>query len=95
MKIDDARSTTPTSSIGPVKRTAQRGPGDPPPDEPDGATVALSEGAAFVRQLAAEAEPFGEPRTELVEQTRAQLEDGSFGKDIDRDVMLSSLLADL
>ena len=59
------------------------------------ARVSLSSDAAFVGELLADAGGIGDVRTDMVEQVRGAINDGSFESSVDMDKVVDSLLADL
>lgn len=63
--------------------------------EQPAARVALSPEAGFISSLRESAADPTEVRTELVDDMRAQIRNGTFEQSVDMDQMINSLLADL
>jgi len=81
-------------SIGSVKSTSAPSEAGRSANSSGATTVSMSSDAAWIESLRAESQKLGPIRSEVVAETRAQLNAGTFEQSVDLDSLVDSLLAD-
>ena len=85
----------PIHAVYGTQGSARRGATQANPGSGPAAQVQLSQDASWISALREEARSEGVVRTDVVEETRAQLAAGTLDADVDLDAVVDNLLADL
>lgn len=84
----------PLQSVEPVKSSSRPSEGSQVATSNNATTVSVSKDAAWVESLRSTAQQLNPVRANVVAETRAQLENGTFEASVDLDSLVDSLLAD-
>jgi flagellar biosynthesis anti-sigma factor FlgM len=84
----------PLQSVESVKSSSRPSGGSQVAASNNATTVSVSKDAAWVQSLRGQAQQMSPVRAQVVAETRAQLENGTFEASVDLDSLVDSLLAD-